>query len=165
MVVMVEVVPTTEREQAPLVLNNSSWEQYISLDEFFTGSGVGIRYLNHELEVAAPVSDEHEHKKSNIGRLIEAWCFDREIRFFGRGNMTMTKQGSAGGEPDESYCFNEKKEVSDLVVEIAITSGGLSKRKFYQVFKVPELWFWRNNQLEVYTYDTKTDDYLGCRRK
>lgn len=148
------------QQQSPIVISGYTWDQYLSIEELFSDSGVRIRYLDHQIEIMPPVSEEHEHRKSNLGCLVEAWCLEKEIRFFVRGNTTMTKAGSAGGEPDESYCFGEKKEISDLVIEVALTSGGLSKRAFYKKFGVPELWFWRNEKLEVYFFETKTGEYV-----
>ena len=46
------------------------------------------------------------------------------------------------------------------MVEVALSSGGLSKRGFYATFPVPELWFWRNNALEVHLFDEKKGEYL-----
>lgn len=148
-------------EQHPLVLRGYTWDQYISIEELFSLSGVRVRFLGNEIEIMAPVSEEHENRKSNIGCLVEAWCLEKGIRFFIRGNTTMTRPGSAGGEPDEAYCFGEKKEISDLVIEVALTSGGIGKRSFYREFRVPELWFWRNNQLEVHVFDESKDEYVA----
>lgn len=146
-------------QQAPLVLLGFTWEQYLSIEELFTGSGVRVKFLDHQLELMPPVSEEHEERKSHLGRLLETWCLDRGIRFFIRGNMTMLRPGEAGGEPDEAYCFGERKEVSDLVIEVALTSGGLSKRAFYAKFPVPELWVWRRNHLEVFVWDAEAGSY------
>ena len=115
--------------------------------------------MDHYLELMPPVSEAHEERKSHLGRLIDAWCFHRGIRFFVRGNTTMVKVGEAGGEPDEAFCFGEKKPVSDLVIEVALTSGGLSKRAFYQKFAVPEVWIWRKDCLEVFAWNTEQEAY------
>ena len=55
----------------------------------------------------------------------------------------------AGAEPDESWCLGEEKEFPDLVLEIALTSGGVNKLELYRRFKVPEVWFWRKNAMEI----------------
>jgi Uma2 family endonuclease len=36
------------------------------------------------------------------------------------------------------------------VLEIALTSGGVNKLEVYRRFKVPEVWFWRRNKLEIF---------------
>lgn len=36
------------------------------------------------------------------------------------------------------------------MLEIALTSGGINKLEIYRRFNVPEVWFWRRNQLEIF---------------
>lgn len=147
-------------EQTPLLLNGYTWEQYLSIEEIFRERGTRVRFLRGQLEIMAPVSENHERKKSNIGRLIECWCLEKGIEFIGKGNYTMSKPDESGGEPDECYCFHEDKEWPDLVVEVALTSGGLSKRAFYATFPVPELWIWREESLEVHLYNEDKGEYV-----
>jgi len=146
-------------EQTPLVLSGYTWQQYQSIEELFSGSGVRVRFLDHQIEIMAPVSEAHEERKSHLGCLVETWCLERRIRFCIRGNTTLLRQDEGGGEPDESYCFGEKKPVPDLAIEVALTSGGLSKRAFYAKFAVPELWIWRQERLEVFVWDVEEGNY------
>lgn len=146
-------------EQTPLLLNGYTWEQYLSIEEIFRERGTRVRFLQGELEIMAPVSENHERKKSNIGCLIEAWCLEKDIEFISKGNYTMTKPDESGGEPDECYCFHEDKQWPDLVVEVALTSGGLSKRAFYATFPVPEIWIWRQDSLEVHLFNNSKNEY------
>ena len=135
------------------MLPGYTWAQYVSLDELFQDSGVRVRFLDHHIEIIAPISEAHEVRKIHVSCCVEAWCLDRNIEIFGRGSTTLKIVEEAGGEPDESYCFHEPKPRPDLVIEIALTSGGLSKRAFYAKFEVPEIWIWRNNRLEVHVFD------------
>ncbi len=146
-------------EQNSLVLWGFTWEQYLSIEELFEESGVGIRFLNGKLEIEPHISEYHENRKSHIACLVECWCVEKGIDFFGKGNYTMAKAETAGGEPDECYCLRENKQWPDLVVEVALTSGGLSKREFYSQFPVAELWIWRNDRLEVHCYDDEAKTY------
>ncbi len=69
-----------------------------------------------------------------------------------RGEATMQlalKQ--AGAEPDESWSIGEVREFPDLVLEIALASGGIKKLELYQRFLVPEVWIWRSGKLEIYS--------------
>jgi Uma2 family endonuclease len=152
-------------EQAPLVLHGYTWRQYQSIEELFTSlsGGVRVRFLDHQLEIMAPVSEAHEERKSHLGRLVKAWSFHQGIRFAIRGKTTLLRPEEAGGEPDESYCFGEKKDVPDLAFEVALTSGGLSKRAFYAKFAVPELWIWRRDHLEVFVWDAASQNYQPVR--
>ncbi len=156
------VVPASALDyerQGPLVLPGYTWDHYLSLDELLSGSGVRVRFLNHHIEIMAPISAEHEEKKVHLGRLVDVWCEERDIASFGRGSTTLKREGQAGGEPDESFHFGEVKDRPDLVIEIALSSGGLSKRAFYAEFGVPELWIWRKDALEVYILDPATGSY------
>lgn len=138
--------------QSPLVVY-ATWERYINLDLEFQDSGTRVRFLKPLLEIMPPISEDHEEKKKHHACLIEAWCIDRGIELFGRGSTTLKIEGEAGGEPDESYCFDTPKKRPDLAIEIALTSGGLSKRAFYARFEVPEIWIWRAGKLEVHALE------------
>lgn len=59
----------------------------------------------------------------------------------------------AGAEPDESWCVGPEKEFPDLVLEIALTSGGVNKLEAYRRCAVPEVWFWHGNRLELFALD------------
>jgi len=110
--------------QPPLVLPGYRWEHYLSLEESFQDTGVRIRFLKNYIEIMPPISEGHESRKRSIGYLVETWCIEHEIDVFAQGSTTLKKEGEGGGEPDESYCFREKKECPDLAIEIALTSGG-----------------------------------------
>lgn len=148
-------------EQPPLILPGLTWEKYISLEDFFNQTGTRIKFLEGNLELAPPTSEGHEIRKVHIACLVDYWCLGKEIDFFSKGRRTLVKPDSAGGSPDHSYCLRENKEWPDLVVEIALTSGGLSKRKFYAAFPIPELWIWRNEKLEVHIFDDESNEYVS----
>jgi Uma2 family endonuclease len=66
-----------------------------------------------------------------------------------KGNTLVGFQPSA--VPLQSWCIKEAKVFPDLVLEIALSSGGLDKLEIYRRFAVPEVWFWRRNALEIFT--------------
>ncbi|WP_227789190.1 Uma2 family endonuclease [Nodularia sp. LEGE 06071] len=43
-----------------------------------------------------------------------------------------------------------KKEFPNLAIEIIVTSGGVDKLEIYKILGVKEVWFFRNNQFEIY---------------
>ena len=145
--------------QGSLVLPGYSWAHYLSLDELFQDTGVRVRFLDHYLEIMPPISEPHEHRKTHVACLLENWCIDRDTEVFGKGSTTLKIPEEAGGEPDESYSFHEHKPRPDLVLEVALTSGGLSKRAFYAKFEIPELWIWREDRLEVHVWNAGTRKY------
>jgi hypothetical protein len=68
-----------------------------------------------------------------------------------RGQATIRKAlKQAGAEPDESWCLHEEKDFLDLALEIALTTGGLSKLEVYRRFQCAEVWFWRRQALEIF---------------
>jgi len=86
-----------------------------------------------------------------------AWClldiyFDYiGVEIMPRGQATMRLAlKEAGAEPDKSWCIGSEKQFPDLVLEIALTSGGVNKLESYRQFQISEVWFWRRNKLEIF---------------
>jgi Uma2 family endonuclease len=108
------------------------------------------------------ISPKHEYLKSTLSLLLETYMREKGIRHYRRGSFTLMKEGETSGEPDESYCIGEDKEVPDLVLEVIITSGSINKLDIYKPKGVPEVWFWKSNQLRV--FHLKGDDYQEVTR-
>ena len=132
-----------------LVICGVSWERYLALDN--DRPGPRFYYLDGELEIMT-TSNEHERIKKWIGDLMAVYFEEASIEIMPRGQATMRKAlKHAGAEPDESWCIDGEKEFPDLALEIALTTGGLSKLEIYRRFNVPEVWFWRRQALEIFT--------------
>ena len=69
----------------------------------------------------------------------------------------------SGAEPDESWCLAESKTNPDIVLEIALTSGGLPKRELYRRFSIPEVWIWRRGRLEIHVLRRTGSGYHEAR--
>jgi len=148
-----------------VVVCGISWNRYLAFDKKLGDDRPDPRlyYLDGELEIMT-TSNEHERIKKWIGGFLEI-CFEQKgIEVMPRGQATMRLAlKEAGAEPDESWCIGEEKEFPDLVLEIAMTSGGVRKLEAYRRFKVPEVWLWRSNTLEVFGL-TSADAYEPLRR-
>ena len=135
------------------VYNDLSWQRYLALDEALGDDRPGPRfyYLDGDLEIMT-TSDEHERIKKWVGMLLEIYLEEQtDLEITTRGQATMRIEiKKAGAEPDESYCLGGEKEFPDLVLEIALTSGGIRKLELYRRFGVPEVWFWRKGKMEVH---------------
>lgn len=83
----------------------------------------------HQLEIVSP-SCRHESIKSNIGRMIELYCRRKRIFFQTEGSATLRREGRRGGDPVESYVFTKGNEAPDLVIEAALSRGGIDKLEF-----------------------------------
>jgi Uma2 family endonuclease len=105
-------------------------------------------------------SNEHERIKKWLGGFIEDYFLHLDTEIVTRGQATMRLAlKEAGAEPDESWCLGEEKEFPDLVLEIALTSGGVSKLEIYRRFQVPEVWFWRRNGMEIFALRPDRSSY------
>jgi len=144
----------TNRSSPPetiMALGGISWERFHQIESSFDGvDSIKLTYLTGELEIMSPVGEEHEYVKSTIGTLLEAFMRKAGIRFYRRGGFTLKKKGYASGEPDESYCIGTNKKVPDVVIEVIFTSGSVDKLEVYKPQKIPEVWFWKANQLQVF---------------
>lgn len=136
------------------VLKGRSWEQYKDLQKHLETFGGGrASYLDGTLDITT-LSLEHESRKSQIGRLLEAFLEKEGIEYFVHGSTTLESEPKrAGKEPDESYCFHEQKNRPDLAIEIAITRGGIDTLELYRRWEVPEVWIWHRDQLGVFVFE------------
>jgi Uma2 family endonuclease len=148
----------TDPEQR-VVYYGISWERYLAIDERLGEDRPGPRlyYLDGQLEIMG-TSNEHERIKKWLGDLLADFFLEKGIEIMPRGQATMRLAlKAAGAEPDESWCLHEEKQFPDLVLEIALTSGGINKLDVYRRFKVPEVWFWRRNKLEIFALGASGD--------
>ena len=141
----------TNLEQRLLLPRNYSWQEFVVLENLLTSSGsFRITYLDGWIELMT-VGEPHELIKSLLGMFLEAYFIEMGIEFIPVGNAT--RRGEEKGtsfEPDESYYLGKKKDNPDLAIEVILTSGNLEKLEKYRRFKIPEVWLWENNQLDVY---------------
>lgn len=132
-------------------LKGVSWERFNKIQSDFDDiPSCKLTYTRGLLEIMAPISDEHEYIKSNVGELLGTYMREKRIRFYKRGGFTLAKEGFSSGEPDESYCIGSNKEVPDIVIEVIITSGTLNKLEVYKPLNIPEVWFWKKQQLQIF---------------
>ena len=140
------------KPEEKITLYGVTWEQYDTLVSMFMDKFPGLRmtYLEGTLEIMG-TSSEHERLKKIIARLLEMYAVEKRITLNGYGNTTFRKEAKQRGlEPDECYCLGELREVPDIAIEIALTSGGIDKLAVYQGLGVTEVWFWQNNQFVLY---------------
>jgi len=134
-----------------VVFGGIGWEGYLAFDEALGHDRPGPRlyYLDGDLELMS-TSEEHERIKRRIATCLDLYFNEQEIEDFAHGEATMRLTEKGGAEPDESWCFEVNKKFPDLVLEIALTSGGLPKLEIYRRFAVPEVWIWRRGRLEIH---------------
>lgn len=155
--------PTTDgfEPEERVVICGVAWERYLALDHALGDDRSGPRfdYLDGDLEIV-PASQEHERIKKWIGDLLAVYFEEAGIEIVPRGQAALrTALKRVGAEPDESWCIHGQEEFPDLVLEIALTTGGVSKLEIYRRFNVPEVWFWRRRTLEIFVL---RDDGSAC---
>jgi Uma2 family endonuclease len=141
----------TEPEER-VVFGGLSWERYLAIDKVLGDDRPGPRlyYFEGELEIMT-TSNEHERIKKWLGDFMADYFFEVGVYIMPRGQATMREElKKAGAEPDESWCLGEEKTYPDIVLEIALSSGGVNKLKVYRAFEIPEVWIWRRDRLEIY---------------
>lgn len=156
-----EPLPDGAEPEQRLIICGISWQRYLDLDKALGDDRSGPRfyYLDGELEIMT-TSNEHERIKKWIADFLADYFLLAGIEIMPRGQATMRQAlKEAGAEPDESWCIGEEKEYPDLVLEIALSRGGLRKLEIYRRFPVPEVWIWRRNKLEVFVLRTDGSAY------
>ncbi|MEG4274170.1 MULTISPECIES: Uma2 family endonuclease [unclassified Microcoleus] len=141
----------TLAEQRLILPGYYTWEQFEDLESLMADSpGLRITYLDGWIEFMT-VGEEHEQIKSVLAIFIGLYFFEKGINFIPVGSATRRDRArDVSFEPDESYYIGSRKEHPDLAVEVTITSGSTNKLAKYLRLRIPEVWFWENNQLAVY---------------
>lgn len=155
MIALAEYLPRDDSPQEDhfVHLRGATWADYERLLELRGERAVPrITFFEGTIEIMSP-SHPHEALKSWIGRLVEAWCFERGVEFSTFGSWTLKrKKRESGLEPDECYVFGvvAHPRRPDLAIEVVWTSGGIRKLDVYRNLAVPEVWFWRKGRISVY---------------
>ena len=139
------------------IISGVSWERYEAfLDDLGDSLRYRVTYLDEVLELVSP-NRRHERNKTIVGSLLEDYLKEKHIRYFPLGSTTLRKHEKRGGaQPDESYCIGIEKEFPDLAIEVVETSGGINKLEVYRKLGVGEVWFFKNNQFEIYQLQGET---------
>lgn len=136
-----------------MVVGLGDWAAYLETDRRLGTAAFRVRYLRGILELMS-VSRLHEEIKVSLGKFVETFCEENDLDYRGWGNATQKLEGESAGEPDQSYIFGiETKERPDLVIEVALSSGGIAKLDFWATLQIPEVWIWRKQALKAYVFD------------
>ncbi|MEG3843476.1 Uma2 family endonuclease [Microcoleus sp. herbarium14] len=148
----------TLAEQRLVLPGYYSWEQFEAIESLMADApGLRITYFDGWIEFMT-LGEAHESVKKAIAILLEAYFFELGIEFFPVGSATRRDRArDVSFEPDESYYIGSIKEHPDLAVEVTITSGSTNKLAKYLRLRIPEVWFWENNRLDV--YGRREDNY------
>ncbi len=153
--------PLTNHPEQWLVLpGQHQWAQFKALETLLRAEYTGVRlfYLDGITELMT-ISPEHELIKSILDALLVSFFCQRQIDAVPMGSATLQSEyKAASAEPDLSYRLDGQMGMPQLVVEIALSSGGTEKLARYRRLEIPEVWFWQNNRLWIYGWDG--EDYI-----
>lgn len=139
----------THADERRVLLSNVPWSTYVVLRDSLDGPGVRMTYLEGSLEIMSP-SREHEVGTTQIARLLELFCLERDIPLYGYGATTLRREKMQRGlEPDRCYCRDRDGDVPDLALEVIVTNPLLDKLEVYRGLGVREVWIYKDRRLEV----------------
>jgi Uma2 family endonuclease len=136
-------------DERRILLSSVPWSTYVVLRDSLDSSGVRLTYLHGLLEIMSP-SRDHEVEKTQIARLLELFCLERDIPLYGYGSTTFRREEEERGlEPDECYCRGRDAAVPDLALEVIHTNPLLDKLEVYRGLGVREVWIFRQGQFSI----------------
>jgi len=144
----------TSREDHFVQLHNVSWADYLRFEAVRGDmSAPRMTLLDGTLEFTSP-SFNHDSIKSVLRALVEAYCFERALRFHAVGAWTQkSEEHERAAEPDECFLFGEfEREVDPphLAIEVVWTHGPVDKLAVYSAVGIGEVWYWRRGRIHIH---------------
>ncbi|TYQ27114.1 Uma2 family endonuclease [Pseudanabaena sp. UWO310] len=148
----------TEGDREHIVRQFVTWEQFQALESAFADiDGVRLTYCEGVLEILG-IKRPDEMIRTLLGALLGQYFMIKHIWFVSTGAYTQSLQGRTNFQADLSYNFDTEKEISDLCIEVVVTSGNVAKLRKYQLLEVPEVWFWEDGKISVFCL--RSGDYV-----
>jgi Uma2 family endonuclease len=141
-----------ERLDEPILIDGLSWRDFKLVEQLLSRPGVRLSFLDGVLEIRRMPGKKHETVKQRISTLLDLYLEFAGIDFTPTGSVTLESEtGTVKREADLSYELGANRELPDLVVEVVVTSGGIDKLEAYKRLQIPEVWFWENGVLGLYS--------------
>lgn len=136
----------------PILIDELSWREFKVVEQLLSRPGVRLSFLDGVLEIRRMPGEKHETIKERIGSLLDLYLLQMGIDYQPTGSMTLeSPSGLVKREADKSYKLGSNREFPDLAVEVVVTSGGINKLEAYKRLQIPEVWFWENGALRMYS--------------
>jgi Uma2 family endonuclease len=133
-----------------LVKQAVTWEQFKALQSAFAEiGGMRLNYCEGVVEIVG-IGRLHEKICVLLTLLLGQYFILKRIVFVATGAYTQELSGRTEFQADLSYNFGTEKNISDLCVEVVVTSGSTKKLSKYQLIGVPEVWFWQDGKISIY---------------
>ncbi|MFM6011607.1 MAG: Uma2 family endonuclease [Dolichospermum sp.] len=141
-----------EREAEPILISDLTWREFKAVEQLIERPGLRLSFLDGVLEIRKMPGKKHESIKERIGALLEIYLEFLGLDFTPTGSVTLENQfEKVKREGDESYELGANRKHPDLVIEVVVSSGGIDKLEAYKRLKIPEVWFWMNDELLFYS--------------
>jgi len=153
-----------------VILRGIHWDTYERLlADQQQSSGTRLNFDCGTLEIVSP-SSEHEQLKETITLLFQLMASELEIDVVAAGSTTFRRKDLRKGfEPDASFYIRNAQSIRkrpqidlrreprpDMVVEIQITNPAIDKLSIFAAAAVPEVWLYRDDQVEILALESKT---------
>ncbi|MEG4318327.1 MULTISPECIES: Uma2 family endonuclease [unclassified Microcoleus] len=149
---MTATLEKLERLDELILIDGMSWREFKAVEQLLSRPGVRLSFLDGVLEIRRRPGRKHETIKERIGSLLDLYLLQVGIDYQPTGSMTLeSPSGLVKREADKSYKLGANRERPDLVVEVVVTSGGINKLEAYKRLEIPEVWFWENGRLRLYS--------------
>jgi Uma2 family endonuclease len=127
-----------------------TWQQFKTLQSAFNEiSGLRLMYCEGVLEIMG-IGIQHETIVTLLCGLLMTYFLGERIDFVSTGAYSQIVETKTEFQSDLSFSFSGNKEITDLCVEVVITSGGVEKLNKYLLRSIPEVWFWEDGKIAVY---------------
>lgn len=144
-------LPKLPMQDQRIIYAGRTWQQFKQIQNGFEGStGIRLFYHNGTLEILMP-GREHELFAHIIGWFVTSFLAQQRIFFQPTGTMTQERESEISVQADQSYWIGSVKPIPDLSIEVVFSSGTVDKLARYRALKVPEVWFWEDGILTLYS--------------
>ena len=149
---MTTTLEKLERLDEPILIDELSWREFKAVEQLLSRPGVRLSFLDGVLEIRRMPGRKHETAKQRISTLVDLYLEYAGVDFTPTGSVTLESEtGRVKREADLSYELGANREFPDLAVEVLVTSGGINKLEAYKGLEIPEVWFWENGALRMYS--------------
>ncbi|MDQ2097444.1 MAG: Uma2 family endonuclease [Tychonema bourrellyi B0820] len=149
---MITTLEKLDRLDEPILIDGLTWREFQVVEHLLSRPGVRLSFLDGVLEIRRIPGRKHETVKHRISTLLDLYLEFVGIDFTPTGSVTLESEtGMVKREADLSYELGANRELPDLVVEVVVTSGGIDKLEAYKRLQIPEVWFWENGVICLYS--------------
>jgi Uma2 family endonuclease len=149
--VMIQVLSKSAKSDRQHFTQQSvTWEQFKTIQSAFDSiCDVRLMYCEGALEIMG-IGRLHEMICTLLTGLLMSYFTSKHISFVSTGAYTQAVEKSTEFQSDLSFNFEQRQEISDLCIEVVVTSGSTKKLRKYQMRNVPEVWFWEDGKISIY---------------